>query len=214
MRLDQAARSIFLTEFVQAFFLSMRYFFKPKATLNYPFEKGALSPRFRGEHALRRYPNGSRSADRLQAVRGDLSGAGHHHRGGSAPERRHPPRHALRYRHGQMHLLRAVPGSLPGRCHRRGAEFRIRDGDARGALLRQGTPARERRPLGARDRQEPRARRAVPLRQGRQASLTSFGIAPGAFFCAVTNECLNAPTIDRHLEGKSTMKKESRFDYE
>jgi NADH-quinone oxidoreductase subunit I len=48
MRLDQAARSIFLAEFVQAFFLSMRYFFKPKATLNYPFEKGAL----------RRYPNG------------------------------------------------------------------------------------------------------------------------------------------------------------
>ncbi|MFM2287809.1 MAG: hypothetical protein RL684_952, partial [Pseudomonadota bacterium] len=38
--------------------LSMRYFFKPKATLNYPFEKGQLSPRFRGEHALRRYPNG------------------------------------------------------------------------------------------------------------------------------------------------------------
>lgn len=32
--------------------------FKPKATLNYPYEKGQLSPRFRGEHALRRYPNG------------------------------------------------------------------------------------------------------------------------------------------------------------
>jgi hypothetical protein len=30
-RLDQAARSIFLTEFVSAFFLAMRYFFKPKA---------------------------------------------------------------------------------------------------------------------------------------------------------------------------------------
>ena len=57
-RLDQAARSIFLTEFVSAFFLAMRYFFKPKVTLNYPFEKGALSPRFRGELALRRYPNG------------------------------------------------------------------------------------------------------------------------------------------------------------
>ena len=39
LRLDQAARSIFLAEFVQAFFLSMRYFFKPKATINYPFEK-------------------------------------------------------------------------------------------------------------------------------------------------------------------------------
>ena len=36
----------------------MRYFFKPKPTINYPFEKNPLSPRFRGEHALRRYPNG------------------------------------------------------------------------------------------------------------------------------------------------------------
>jgi NADH-quinone oxidoreductase subunit I len=35
----------------------MRYFFKPKVTLNYPFAKGSLSPRFRGELA-RRYPNG------------------------------------------------------------------------------------------------------------------------------------------------------------
>ena len=32
--------------------------FKEPATLNYPFEKGPLSPRFRGEHALRRYPSG------------------------------------------------------------------------------------------------------------------------------------------------------------
>jgi len=58
MRLDQAARSVFLKEFVSAFVLGLRYFFKPKPTLNYPFEKGQLSPRFRGEHALRRYPNG------------------------------------------------------------------------------------------------------------------------------------------------------------
>ena len=36
----------------------MRYFFAQKATLNYPFEKGPYRPRFRGEHALRRYPNG------------------------------------------------------------------------------------------------------------------------------------------------------------
>src|SRR5258708_20946653 len=58
MRLGQAARSLFVKEFVGAIALSMRYFFKRKATLNYPFEKGPLSPRFRGEHALRRYPNG------------------------------------------------------------------------------------------------------------------------------------------------------------
>src|SRR6266849_9706757 len=58
MRLSQAARSLFLKEFVGAIALSMRYFFKRKVTLNYPFEKGPISPRFRGEHALRRYPNG------------------------------------------------------------------------------------------------------------------------------------------------------------
>src|ERR1700753_2864821 len=55
---DRTARQIFFVEVIKSFFLSMRYFFAPKATLNYPFEKGPLSPRFRGEHALRRYPNG------------------------------------------------------------------------------------------------------------------------------------------------------------
>jgi len=54
----QALRALFLWEFVVALWLAMKYFFRPKATLNYPFEKGPLSPRFRGEHALRRYPNG------------------------------------------------------------------------------------------------------------------------------------------------------------
>ena len=58
MRLEQAAKALFLKEFVQAIGLSMRYFFKPKPTLYYPFEKGPLSPRFRGELALRRYSNG------------------------------------------------------------------------------------------------------------------------------------------------------------
>ncbi|MEX6507518.1 NADH-quinone oxidoreductase subunit NuoI [Jiella sp. M17.18] len=57
-QIAQTVRSFFLIEFVKAFGLSMRYFFAPKATLNYPYEKGPVSPRFRGEHALRRYPNG------------------------------------------------------------------------------------------------------------------------------------------------------------
>jgi NADH-quinone oxidoreductase subunit I len=56
--LSRYARVIFLWEFVTGFLLAMRYFFAPKKTLNYPFEKGPLSPRFRGEHALRRYPSG------------------------------------------------------------------------------------------------------------------------------------------------------------
>jgi NADH-quinone oxidoreductase subunit I len=58
MRLVGTAKAVFLWEFVSCFFLGMRYFFQPKPTLNYPFEKGPLSPRFRGEHAQRRYPNG------------------------------------------------------------------------------------------------------------------------------------------------------------
>jgi NADH-quinone oxidoreductase subunit I len=56
--LDRVARSFLLTEIVSGFLLTLKYMFKPKVTLNYPYEKSPLSPRFRGEHALRRYPNG------------------------------------------------------------------------------------------------------------------------------------------------------------
>lgn len=38
--------------------VTLGHIFKEPATINYPFEKGPLSPRFRGEHALRRYPSG------------------------------------------------------------------------------------------------------------------------------------------------------------
>ena len=54
----QHSRAFFLTELVTGMWLTLRYMFKAKKTINYPFEKGRLSPRFRGEHALRRYPNG------------------------------------------------------------------------------------------------------------------------------------------------------------
>ena len=56
--LDHAARTIFLTEFAKGMAMTLKYFFSKKVTLNYPHEKGPLSPRFRGEHALRRYENG------------------------------------------------------------------------------------------------------------------------------------------------------------
>ena len=56
--LDRSARALFLTELLSGMAVTLRYLFKPKVTLNYPYEKGPLSPRFRGEHALRRYPNG------------------------------------------------------------------------------------------------------------------------------------------------------------
>ncbi len=56
--LDRVARSLLLTELVSGMALTLKYFFKKKATLNYPYERGPLGPRFKGEHALRRYPNG------------------------------------------------------------------------------------------------------------------------------------------------------------
>ncbi len=52
------ARSLLLTELVKGLGISIKYMLKRPVTLNYPHEKGPLSPRFRGEHALRRYPNG------------------------------------------------------------------------------------------------------------------------------------------------------------
>ncbi|MBP5855526.1 NADH-quinone oxidoreductase subunit NuoI [Marivibrio halodurans] len=56
--LDRVARSFLLSELIGGMALTLKTMFKPKYTINYPYEKGPLSPRFRGEHALRRYPNG------------------------------------------------------------------------------------------------------------------------------------------------------------
>jgi len=56
--LERGARSLLLTELLSGLGLTLRYMFKRPVTVNYPYEKGPLSPRFRGEHALRRYPNG------------------------------------------------------------------------------------------------------------------------------------------------------------
>ncbi len=56
--LDRLARSFLLTELVSGMALTLRQFFRPKATISYPYEKAPLSPRFKGEHGLRRYPNG------------------------------------------------------------------------------------------------------------------------------------------------------------
>ena len=58
MSLAQTVRGVLLTDFISAFFLTLREMFRRKATVNYPFEKNPISPRFRGEHALRRYANG------------------------------------------------------------------------------------------------------------------------------------------------------------
>ena len=51
-------KTLLLTELVQGMGVTIRNFFSTKYTLNYPEEKTPQSPRFRGLHALRRYPNG------------------------------------------------------------------------------------------------------------------------------------------------------------
>ncbi len=91
----------------------MEQFFRPPYTIMYPFEKGPLSPRFRGEHALRRYPSGEercigtspgfpvRRSDThtyasVQIVRGHLSRPGYYHRKRGA-SRRVKADHPLRF---------------------------------------------------------------------------------------------------------------------
>ena len=56
--IDRNLRALFLTELLSGMWVTFRYMFKKRVTINYPFEKSTLSPRFRGEHALRRYANG------------------------------------------------------------------------------------------------------------------------------------------------------------
>jgi NADH-quinone oxidoreductase subunit I len=50
--------SLMLSEMLKGMRLTGKYFFRRKVTLRYPHEKTPASPRFRGLHALRRYPNG------------------------------------------------------------------------------------------------------------------------------------------------------------
>ena len=58
MTLNRILKTIFLIEFVKGLIMAIKEMFRKSKTINYPFEKGKISPRFRGEHALRRYPNG------------------------------------------------------------------------------------------------------------------------------------------------------------
>ncbi|KAF2772610.1 NADH-quinone oxidoreductase [Teratosphaeria nubilosa] len=55
---DQAGNYFLLTEMLRGMYVVLEQFFRPPYTIYYPFEKGPISPRFRGEHALRRYPTG------------------------------------------------------------------------------------------------------------------------------------------------------------
>ena len=76
MGVFRAINGLLLKEFVVAYWVSLRYFFAPKKTINYPFEKMPYSPRFRGEHALRRYPNGEERCIACKPARSTPSSRG------------------------------------------------------------------------------------------------------------------------------------------
>ena len=54
----QVVNSLFLKELCKGLSVTGWYFFQPQITVQYPEEKTPQSRRFRGLHALRRYPNG------------------------------------------------------------------------------------------------------------------------------------------------------------
>ena len=51
-------KTYLLLEMFQGLWVTLKNMFRPKITINYPEEKTPQSARFRGLHALRRYPNG------------------------------------------------------------------------------------------------------------------------------------------------------------
>ena len=57
-RITHYFKSLLLIELGQGLWLTFKYLFKPKYTVMYPLERIPQSARFRGLHALRRYPNG------------------------------------------------------------------------------------------------------------------------------------------------------------
>ncbi|MDR2219792.1 MAG: NADH-quinone oxidoreductase subunit NuoI [Methylobacillus sp.] len=57
-RIKDLFSSLMLLELLKGMSLTGRYFFRRKVTVQYPEERTPMSPRFRGLHALRRYPNG------------------------------------------------------------------------------------------------------------------------------------------------------------
>ncbi|CEP23979.1 NUO1 [Cyberlindnera jadinii] len=56
--IDKAMKFFLLSEMLRGMYIVLEMYFRAPYTIYYPFEKGPISPRFRGEHALRRYPSG------------------------------------------------------------------------------------------------------------------------------------------------------------
>ena len=132
-RILQAAKGALMLDMISGFALGMKYYFKRKPTVNYPFEKGPLSPRFRGEHALRRYANGE---ERCIACKLCEAICPAQCIVIEAEPREDGSRRTTRY---DIDMTKCIycgycAGGVPRRCDCRRPEFRIRDRNPRGAL--------------------------------------------------------------------------------
>jgi NADH-quinone oxidoreductase subunit I len=108
-------KSLMLLELLKGLALTGKYLVKPKYTMRYPMERIPQSDRFRGLHALRRYPNGEERCIACKLCE-PYVGTGDRRLG--AARRRHAPQRVMTSS-VQMHLLRLLRRKLPGRLDRR-----------------------------------------------------------------------------------------------
>ncbi len=155
-------KTFLLIELLQGMGVTMRNMFRRKITVKYPDEKTPQSPRFRGLHALRRYPNGQErciACKLCEAVCPALAITIE----SRCRRRRHAPHDALRHRSVQVHLLRVLRGSVPGRCDRGDADPRVPHGKPRREHHDEGQAARGGRQVRNDDRGRQSGRCVVPV---------------------------------------------------
>lgn len=58
-KITRLLKSFLLIDVLKGMWLTLKYLFGPKVTIKYPFEKNPTNPRFKGQHALRRYDDGT-----------------------------------------------------------------------------------------------------------------------------------------------------------
>ena len=163
--INAAARSLLLSRVRLGVLPRHALLLPAEADVNYPFEKGPISPRFRGEHALRRYPNGEERCIACKLCEAICPAQAITIEAG--PRRNDGTRRTTRY---DIDMVKCIYCGLcqeacPVDAIVEGPNFEFATETREELYLRQGQAARERRPLGARDRRKHRARRALPVRR-------------------------------------------------